>query len=216
MQIFQKNLDFADKAQIIITYFIRVTLLIAIAGALINQRWTILFASSLILFLTFLPNFIERKYRIFLPIEFELIIIIFIYASLFLGEMHGYYTKFWWWDIALHTSSGLALGFAGFIILYTLYYKDKIKANPAWIVVFSFCFGVAIGAVWEIFEFAMDQLLGINMQKSGLIDTMRDLIVDSVGALLVSLIGYFYIKGKKTPLFNRLLDKFRNENPKLS
>ena len=98
--------------------------------------------------------------------------------------------------------------------MYVLYHKNKINAKPIWIAIFAFCFGVAIGAVWEIFEFGMDQIFGMNMQKSGLIDTMWDLIVDSIGAMLTSFIGYFYIKGKKTPLFTRFLQKFTKENPK--
>ena len=204
----------ADKIQSIVIIFLRLSILIAIVGAIWNNRWTLLFSSSLILTLTFLPYLFERKYKINLPIEFEFVIILFLYASLFLGEIHSYYTKFWWWDAVLHTSSGVALGFAGFLIMYVLYHKNKVNAKPIWIAIFAFCFGVAIGAVWEIFEFGMDQIFGMNMQKSGLIDTMWDLIVDSVGAMLTSFIGYFYIKGKKTPLFTRFLQKFTKENPR--
>ena len=203
-----------DNIQNILIIFLRLSILIAISGAIFNQRWTLLFSSTLILILTFLPYLFERKYSINLPIEFEFVIILFIYASLFLGEIHTYYTKFWWWDVVLHTSSGIALGFAGFLIMYILYYQDKIRAKPIWIAIFAFCFGIAIGAVWEIFEFAMDQIFSLNMQKSGLIDTMWDLIVDSIGAMLISFIGYYYIKGKKTPLFTRFLQKFKTENLK--
>jgi len=204
----------ADKMQNIVINFLRLTILIAIIGSIFNKRWTLLFSSALILILTFLPYLFERKYSINLPIEFEFVIILFIYASLFLGEIHAYYTKFWWWDVVLHTSSGIALGFAGFLILYVLYCQDKVRAKPIWIAIFAFCFGVAIGAVWEIFEFTMDQIFSLNMQKSGLLDTMWDLIVDSIGAMLTSFVGYFYIKGKKTPLFTRFLQKFSKENPK--
>ena len=66
---------------------------------------------------------------------------------------------------------------------------------------FSFSFAIAIGVVWEIFEFFMDISFGLNMQKSGLIDTMGDLIVDSLGALLASGIGYFYLRIKHTLVF---------------
>jgi hypothetical protein len=54
---------------------------------------------------------------------------------------------------------------------------------------------LSIGALWEIFEFLMDSLFGLNMQKSGLIDTMWDLIVDALGALVISILGYLYLKG---------------------
>jgi len=203
-----------ERIRLALSYFLRLTLLLAIAGATINQSWVVLFVSTLTLFLTFLPAIIERNYKVFLPAEFEFGMIIFIYASLFLGEVHGYYTRFWWWDIILHTSSGIVLGLMGFLVLFTLYEEGKIKAKPITIAVFSFSFALAIGAVWEIFEFGMDNIFGMNMQKSGLIDTMWDLIVDAIGALLASILGFFYLKGE-TRLFMRFINKFVEENPRL-
>ncbi|MBU0460486.1 MAG: hypothetical protein KKH52_00080 [Nanoarchaeota archaeon] len=203
-----------DKVQNAVILFLRLTVVVVIFGAVWNLRWTLLFASILILISTFLPNIFEKKYKINLPLEFEFVIIIFLYTSLFLGEIHSYYTLFWWWDIVLHMGSGIALGFVGFLILYILYCQGKVRAKPIWIALFAFCFAVAIGAVWEIFEFGMDQIFGLNMQKSGLSDTMWDLIVDSIGALLTSFVGYFYIRGNKIPLFTRFLSKFSKENPR--
>ena len=55
------------------------------------------------------------------------------------------------------------------------------------------------GAMWEIFEFTIDQIFEAGMQKSGLVDTMVDFIIDAVGALVAVIFGYFYIKqGRKT------------------
>jgi len=72
-----------------------------------------------------------------------------------------------------------------------------------------------MGAVWEIFEFSMDQLLGANMQKNGLTDTMWDLIVNGGGAIIASTVGYIYIKTGQIPIFNNLINKFIKNNPKL-
>lgn len=198
-----------------INLIIRVSLLLAVVGGIFRGDWSLIFATSLIFIATYLPSLFERRYKIHLPVEFELIIILFIYASLFLGEIRGYYTLFWWWDVILHTSSGIAIGFVGFLIVYILYYKNKIETKPIWAAVFAFCFAMAIGAVWEIFEFSMDQFFGLNMQKSGLVDTMWDLIVDALGALFTSLVGYYYLKGKKVSLFNRFMSKFLKENEKV-
>jgi hypothetical protein len=66
----------------------------------------------------------------------------------------------------------------------------------ALIAVFAFIFGLAIGAIWEIYKFSMDTLVGTNMQKSGLVDTMSNLIVDMLGAGTASIIGYVYLKRK--------------------
>ena len=35
----------------------------------------------------------------------------------------------------------------------------------------SFCTAMTVGAMWEVFEYGMDQGFGLNMQKSGLDDT---------------------------------------------
>jgi len=208
-------MDLAEKTHLIISNAIRLILLLAVISSIINSQWTVLFVSCLAFVLTFLPALIERNYKIDLPVEFELVIVIFIYAAIFLGGVKDYYTVYWWWDVVLHISSGLVLGFAGFLILYSLYFGKKIQASPRTIALFSFCFAVALGAMWEIFEFAMDGFFGVGMQKSGLVDTMWDLIVDSGGALLTSIIGYIYLKGGKTRLFERLLKRFVKYNPQL-
>jgi hypothetical protein len=201
----KKRVELVDKIHYIILTAIRITLLVAIIGAIINQIWTVIFVSLATFILTFLPNLFEKRYKINIPVEFEIITILFIYATLFLGEVHGYYTKFWWWDIILHTGSAIAFGFIGFIVLFILYKGDKIKASPITIAIFTFFFALGIGAVWEIFEFSMDQIFGLTMQKSGLIDTMWDLIVDSF--------GYFYLKNEDLFIFTRVLNRFTKENP---
>jgi len=205
----------SNRIYLIITNLIRLFIIIALVGAILEKDWTILFISILVLALTFLPSLIEKNYKIRLPIEFELVIIIFMYASLFLGDVKSYYTRFWWWDAILHIGSGIAFGFIGFLILYILYKGDKIKAKPSTIAIFSFSFGLAIGTMWEIFEFAIDNIFKANMQKSGLVDTMWDLIIDGAGAFIASLMGYFYIKKEKKGLFNKLVKEFKKENPKL-
>ena len=211
----KKRLISSSRIYLIITNLIRIFIIIALVGAVLEKDWTILFISILVLVLTFLPSLIEKNYKIQLPIEFELVIIIFMYASLFLGEIKSYYTLFWWWDAILHIGSGMAFGFIGFLILYILYKGDKIKAKPSTIAIFSFSFGLAIGTMWEIFEFAIDNLLKTNLQKSGLVDTMWDLIVNGFGALIASFIGYFYIKREKRGFFDKIMTDFKKENPKL-
>jgi hypothetical protein len=211
----KSDLDIADKIQISISLVLKVSLIVAILGEILSGRWWLLFLTSLVLLSTFLPSIITRNYKIVLPIEFELIITLFIYASMFLGEIKGYYTKFLWWDLILHTGSGLISGFLGFLIVYVLYSRKKVIMSPAFVALFSFCFAIALGTVWEMFEFIMDSFLGLNMQKTGLVDTMWDLILDSCGAIIASVTGYFYVKGGDSMIFDRLVRKFIKRNPHL-
>lgn len=105
----------------------------------------------------------------------------------------------------LHTTSGFVLGIVGFMFVYLLNknYDTNVTLSPFFIALFAFCFAVMIGALWEIYEFGMDRIVGFNMQKfrgpgqDGLVDTMFDLIVDSIGALIVSVLGYLSSKEKK-------------------
>ncbi len=210
-----KKEPITEKIQIIVSYILRLSIIIAIIGAIWNKNWEVVFFSSLALGLTFLPALIERNYKIYLPAELEFIIILFIYAALYLGGIKGYYTSIWWWDVILHFASAIALGFIGFLIMYVLYHEKKVKTSPILIALFSFCFALAIGATWEIYEFAVDSFFGFNMQKSGLIDTMWDLIVNSIGGLIAAIVGYFYVKGGPSLLFKHLINHFVEENPKL-
>lgn len=199
-----------------LSMLIRITLIIAIVGAALTFQWFVLFVSSLTFFLTFFPAFVEKNYKITLPLEFELIVTCFIFASLFLGEIHSFYDKYHWWDTLLHTISGIVLGFLGFLLIYTLNKNVDVKLNlsPFFVSFFAFCFAVTIGAMWEIFEFFMDFFLGLNMQK-GLLNTMLDLIVDTLGALFASVIGYLYLKNIRYPLVESAVRKFVNANPHL-
>ena len=72
-----------------------------------------------------------------------------------------------------------------------------------------------MGGIWEIFEFGMDSFFGLNMQKSGLVDTMWDLVVDTIGALVISLLGYFYLKRGDSLIFDRVIHRFVKRNPQL-
>ncbi len=202
-----------DKIQLTISTAIRLTLLLAIYAAISDQRWLVVFISGLTFILTFLPALIERRFKVYLPTELEAVIVLFIYATLFLGGVHGYYEKFWWWDILLHGSSSITLGMVGFLIIYTLYYEKRLHGSALLVAIFSFTFAVAIGSLWEIVEFSFDHTLGTHMQSTGLMDTMSDLIVDSLGAFLTSVAGYFYIKSGRAPLFEQFLHRFIRENP---
>ena len=68
--------------------------------------------------------------------------------------------------------------------------------------------------MFEIFEFVIDENFGTNLLKSGLDDTMWDLIVDALGSLIVSFAGYRLIKsGKVNGIIGALIRRFLNENP---
>jgi|TARA_B100002003_G_scaffold250087_1_gene288230 hypothetical protein len=205
----------AEKIEDIVGYILRVLIVVAIIGSTYTQRWMMVALASVILLMSFIPDLINKRTNIKIPEEFEFLFIIFIFAAVILGEVNGYYTIFWWWDMMLHLIAGFNLGLIGLTFLFILYKEEKIKASPIFIAIFAFSFAMALGALWEIFEFAGDQILGTNMLRSGLLDTMGDLIVDAIGALAASTLGYFYVKYRKGSIVKRFTKLFFKENPGL-
>jgi hypothetical protein len=184
------------RVHLFFIWAVRFIFIIVLIIGVWRENWENVALISFALILTYLAVFIERRWKIDIPIEFEIGIVILILGSIFFGEVQGFYILFPWWDLFLHGFTGAMVGLLGFIILLVMYEKKKVEASPIVIALFSFSLAAAIGSVWEIFEFAMDQIFGLNMQKSGLMDTMWDIIVNNVGALIASGIGYGYLKLK--------------------
>ena len=186
-------------------------------------QWINAFLVMAIMAIMLSPAVIGRRFRVHIPPEFQVLAVLFVFAALFLGEIHSYYARIWWWDIALHTSSGLLMGILGFLLVYVLNADERIDIHmrPRFVASFAFLFAVTVGTLWEIFEFAMDQLVGTNMQKpmlgdpSGLTDTMWDMIVNALGALAVSALGGWYMQQREHSFIETWIRKFIEHNPRL-
>lgn len=155
-----------------------------------------------------LPSILERKFRFELPSLLYGFYIVFLYCAIFLGEVRSFYYLVPQWDSVCHFCSSMMMGFFGLMVV-TILNRDRhlaVSLSPFFVCLFAFCFSVALGAIWEIYEFATDGLFGMNMQKfmladgtvlaghAALADTMKDIIVDVLGSLLASTIGYFSIR----------------------
>ena len=208
------RLDRADRIQLILAYGMQILMLTAVVYSLVEQAWLSAFLATGAFLVTLLPAYMRRSMRVYLPLEFDFILILFIFASIILGEMRSYYERFWWWDIALHTSAGMVMGIIGFALVFILNRHERVAValDPFFVAFFSFCFAETIGVIWELFEYAMDSFFGMNMQKSGLADTMGDLIVNTIGAGLVCTVGYFYAQGRDSLMFDRMLRRFLERN----
>lgn len=183
----------------------------------LGKRGEFVFWAFVTFVLTYATRYIEKNRKIIVPDALELVITLFIYAGIFLSNQFNLYYKFWWWDDLLHFFSGIIIGFIGFIVIYIINHNYSMDISPLLVALFTFTFAVTLGVFWEILEFTLDALLASDHQKwglppdavllgkayqgSGLRDTMSDLIVDCLGALITSFITYFaYKKDKKRTL----------------
>lgn len=198
-------------------------MLVELTLLIYRQRWLSVFLVTLILVALLSPLIFKRKMELEIPAEFHLTAVLFILASLYLGEVYDFYNRLWWWDIALHTTAGLLMGILGFLLIYVLNESKRVElhSSPGFLAFFAFNFAVAVGTMWEIFEFTVDQLFGAQMQKpmlndpSGLTDTMWDMIVNALGAAIISLMGWWYMRRKQSFFVRVWIRKFIEKNPKM-
>lgn len=202
------------RDQTLLTRLIWLALVAAAAEALYTGRYSLTFVALITLGLSMAPVLVARWAQITVPKGFMLAVVMFVGGTIFLGEVFDFYNRFWWWDVVMHGGSAIGFGLIGFVLVFMMFQGDRFAAPPSAIAFFAFCFALAIGAMWEIFEFAMDQGFGLNMQKSGLRDTMGDLIVDCVGALIGAGAGYAYLRGRQLGGITSVIEDFVRRNPR--
>lgn len=216
-----------------------------------------MFLGILTLILFMVPQFLDKKLSVTIPVGLETVILIFIFSAEILGEINAFYVKIPIWDTVLHTTNGFLMAAIGFALidLFNRSEKFSIKMSPYFVAFFAFCFSMTVGVLWEFFEFSMDQFFGLDMQKDwivtainsvklnpiganvpihvdvqsvvingeqwnlggyldiGLIDTMKDLIVNFIGAVVFSIIGILYLKNRgRGKLAASLIPQVRNED----
>lgn len=174
-----------------------------------RSDYVLMFVQCLLGLVVFsLPSIASHKWKLGIPNFIYVMYYIFLYCAIFLGEVLDFYYLISFWDVILHFFSGAMLGALGFILVSWLNDNDQIHVSlsPAFVALFAFCFALSCGAIWEIYEYTFDGLLGLNMQKfitasgealvghAALRDTMKDIIVDAAAALLMAVLGYGQLK----------------------
>jgi len=172
-----------------------------------------MFETVLMMVVIFIPTFINRKTGFEVPVFMESMFVAFCFCSLILGDVADFYGKFEWWDSLQHGISGILLGILGFSIINIFNRKEYggLRFPPIFVSIWMVFFAMSLGAIWEIAEFIIDGMLGINTQQylagsgtfdntdplvghDALRDTMEDLMLDLAGSLLIAMAGYFELK----------------------
>lgn len=241
-----KTSPYKNKITLTVYLFLRAFVIFTLVRHVLRRDFESVFLCGLTLILLILPSIITKKLSIELPGTLEVIILLFIFAAEILGEINSFYVRVPNWDTMLHTLNGFLCAAIGFALVDMLNRSDvfSIKLSPMYLAIVAFCFSMTVGVLWEFFEYGVDCLLGFDMQKDavvqsihsvmldptnsnkvisvrnidhviavhpdgaqtvmpvsgyldiGLHDTMKDLIVNFIGAVVFSVIGFFYVKEK--------------------
>lgn len=247
----KKEKNKKSKKVIAIYLILRILVIASCVGQMLLKNW---FNAALCIFtliLFSLPTLVFDKFKMELPSKLEITIYLFIYASVVLGGIGGYYERIPMWDTILHTLNGFLCAGIGFSLVDMLNQNSKsISLSPIYVAIVAFCFSMTIGVLWEFAEFSCDMILKTDHQRDrivynissydldnekgnppvklneiektdiylnggekvtikngymdiGLIDTMKDLIVNFIGAFVFCIFGFFNIKYR---------DKYKSAN----
>ena len=159
---------------------LRLIVLATLVSSIIRGEYERAFICLLVLGLFVLPFFIQQNFGIELPSTLEIIILLFIFASEILGELKCYFITYPHWDSMLHTTTGFLCAATGFALIDILNRNSKIKfqLSPIYVAVAAFCFSMTVGVLWEFFEFGMDRLFMMDMQKDTVVNAITSVMLD--------------------------------------
>lgn len=106
---------------------------------------------------------------------------------------------FYSWDTIMHTTSGF-LTTSLFVLLF-----NKQKISLRFLLFTAFCFSMMIGAMWEIGEFTVDQILHTDTQKDRIVEKFttgklikdKDIKIDNIKYTIIYSIENNEIKETK-------------------
>ncbi len=138
------------------------------------------FVCMLVLVLFLVPAFIEKKLAVTLPSGLQILILLHIFATEILGELACYYVHFPYWDTIMHTVWGFLCAAIGYSLVDILNRGKEINFNlsPVYLALAGFCFSMTIGVFWEFFEFGMDRIFYLDMQKDTVIHRFNSVLLD--------------------------------------
>ena len=193
------------------TRSMQVVLVGIVAFGLLTGEPKAIVNGSISLAITFVPAILERNYN--LPLDPWLGL--WITTAVFLHTMGsaGLYGSIGWWDHLTHAMSASLVAGVGYTAARAIdLHSEEIHIPRRFFFVYILVFVLAFGVLWELFEYALDVVslhTGVTMPltQHGLDDTVRDLMFNSLGAIVVAAFGQAHLldvaETVRTELFER-------------
>ena len=163
---------------------------------------------SMGLLITLVPALMERKYDF--PLDPWLGLWITLAVSLHTLGSAALYAQIPWWDHITHAMSASLIAAVGYTFARAVdLHSDAIHIPKQFAFVFILLVVMSFGVIWELFEFGLDivaETTGIAMPlaQHGLDDTVRDMMFNTLGAILVATFGQAHLLGVAEAVTERL------------
>lgn len=174
---------------------------LTLAGLLLFGLYTknpkVIINAGIGLAVTFAPALLERNYRI----SVNPFLALWISSSVFFHALgsYGLYGTVWWWDHLTHALSASLVAGIGYTAVRTIdLHSEDIRLPDSFMFVFILMTVIAFGVAWEIFEYVLDLIAEITrvsmpLAQHGLKDTMKDMMFNTLGAIITATVGQAYL-----------------------
>ncbi|HEV7952182.1 MAG TPA: hypothetical protein VGO98_02305 [Candidatus Saccharimonadales bacterium] len=159
-----------------------------------------------------LPLVIERIWHVRLPTFIQVSYVVFLFLSMFSGEVLGMYHRFYPWDDIMHFISGLFVGLGAVLWLVSVIDRKKLEVSAWLVAMYVFCLGATVAVAWEVVEFTSDQLFGTFTQRNDLFDTMTDLMYGTISALIIAVLLNRALLQRRSLGMDKIIAYYRHLN----
>lgn len=169
-----------NKKTFMVYTSLRLLVILTMIAQIFNHNFEQVFLCGLTLLLMVMPGVVQVTFKMEFPSMLEIIILLFIFAAEILGEIQSFYIHFPYWDTILHTLSGFLCAALGLSLVEILNQDErlKFKLSPLFMAIVAFCFSMTIGVLWEFFEFGMDSMFHLDMQKDTVVTEISSTYLD--------------------------------------
>ncbi|TQQ83104.1 hypothetical protein EGH24_03580 [Halonotius terrestris] len=164
---------------------------------------------SMGLLVTFTPAVLRRNYN--LPLDPWLGLWITLAVFLHTLGSAGLYATVGWWDSITHALSATLIAAIGYTFARAVdLHNEEVQIPTRFAFGFILIVVMAFGVVWELFEFGLDILAdetGVSMPLAqfGIDDTIKDMLFNTLGAIIVATFGQAHLSGVAETVRERLL-----------
>ena len=181
---------------LIISWILKALMVLLILMAVSRGMGTWVFGGIIALLLCMVPTIINWKWKDTVPMAIDILVTLALLIHIG-GEVTAAYFILPHYDTVAHFTSSLLIACIAFVAIYALdRYWGGLSMDIYVMAFFVVIMAMAIGVIWEFMEWGADLYTGSWAQR-GNQDTMGDLLIDTLGGILMALIGVLLVKRGK-------------------
>ena len=194
-----ETLGLSDTSERYLARALQLTLLGLSGYGLVTAQPRLVVNGALALSVTLLPALLRREYDY--SMDAGLVLWITLAVILHTVGFLGVYDQYAWYDEVTHAMSATIVAGIGYAVLRAFeIHSEEVDVPAEFRGLFVVIFTLAFGMIWEVGEFGAIELartLGVKPPVTvyGVDDIVTDLVFNTVGAVIVAVVGTDYFDG---------------------